>query len=172
MRTISNWQLNFGRALMLMSLLLAASCSTYQETQPAPAVAPAPAPVLAPPRQTRAKSSGTARASFQGEEEAGRITASGERFDPHALTAASKTLPLGSKVLVTNPATGKSVTVRINDRGPYVRGRSLDLSKRAAEEIGITDKGVARVKIKRVDSEPAKSKSTDATEDSVSASAH
>ena len=174
MRTTSNWQLNLGGALMLMSLLLATSCSTYQETQPTPAIAPppAPAPVLAPPRQTGAKSSGTARASFQGEEEAGRITASGERFDPHALTAASKTLPLGSKVVVTNPTTGKSVTVRINDRGPYVRGRSLDLSKRAAEEIGITDKGVARVKVKRVDSKPAKSNSTDATEDSVSASAH
>jgi rare lipoprotein A len=172
MRTTSNWQLNLGGALMLMSLLLAASCSTYQEPQPAPAVAPAPAPVLAPPRQTGARSSGSVRASFQGEEEAGRITASGERFDPHALTAASKTLPLGSKVVVTNPTTGKSVTVRINDRGPYVRGRSLDLSKRAAEELGITDKGVARVKVKRVDSKPAKSKSTDATEDSVSASAH
>ena len=172
MRTTGNWQLNLGGALMLMSLLLAASCSTYQEPQPAPAVAPAPAPVLAPPRQTGARSSGSVRASFQGEEEAGRITASGERFDPHALTAASKTLPLGSKVVVTNPTTGKSVTVRINDRGPYVRGRSLDLSKRAAEEIGITDKGVARVKVKRVDSKPAKSKSTDATEDSASASAH
>ena len=156
-----------------MCLLFVTSCATHQEYQPAAAIAlPAPAPALAAPRHTSAGVSGTARASFQGAEEAGRITASGERFDPHALTAASKTLPIGSRVVVTNPETGKSVTVRINDRGPYVRGRSLDLSKRAAEEIGITDKGVARVKVKRVDSKPAKSKSTDATEDSVSASAH
>ena len=103
-----------------------------------------------------------------GEEEAGHITASGERYDPHALTAASKTLPLGSTVLVTNPKTGKSVTVRINDRGPYVRGRSLDLSKRAAEEIGITDKGVARVTVKLVDSKPAKKESPNPATDSAS----
>jgi rare lipoprotein A len=57
--------------------------------------------------------------------------------------------------MVTNPATGRSVKVRINDRGPNVHGRSLDLSKRAAEEIGITKKGVARVGVKRVDSKPA-----------------
>jgi rare lipoprotein A len=105
-----------------------------------------------------------------GEEESGHITASGERFDPHALTAASKTLPLGSKVEVTNPKTGKSVTVRINDRGPYVHGRSLDLSKRAAEEIGITDKGVARVKVRRVGSEPAKKESPGPATESASTS--
>ena len=105
-----------------------------------------------------------------GEEEAGHITASGERYDPHALTAASKTLPIGSRVVVTNPATGKSVTVRINDHGPYVRGRSLDLSKRAAEEIGITKKGVARVKVERVDSEPVIKESTKSTSESASAS--
>ncbi len=105
-----------------------------------------------------------------GEEEAGNITASGERFDPHALTAASKTLPLGSTVLVTNLKTGKSVTVRINDRGPFVPGRNLDLSKRAAEEIGITGKGVARVMIKRVDSKPAKKESPNPATESASSS--
>jgi peptidoglycan lytic transglycosylase len=105
-----------------------------------------------------------------GAEEAGHRTASGERYDPHALTAASKTLPLGSTVLVTNPETGKSVTVRINDRGPYVRGRSLDLSERAAEEIGITKKGVARVKVERVESKPAKKESPSPAMDSASSS--
>jgi rare lipoprotein A len=105
-----------------------------------------------------------------GEKEAGRRTASGEIYDPDELTAASKTLPIGSMVLVTNPANGKSVKVRINDRGPHVRGRSLDLSKRAAEELGITDQGVARLKIKRIDSKPAKSESTKSTLDSASAS--
>jgi rare lipoprotein A len=86
------------------------------------------------------------------------------------LTAASKIFPIGSTVLVTNPANGKSVKVRINDRGPHVRGRSLDLSKRAAEELGITDKGVARLKVKRIDSKTARSESVKATSESISAS--
>jgi rare lipoprotein A len=103
---------------------------------------------------------------------AGRRTASGEVFDPDAMTAASKTLPIGSRVIVTNPKNGKSVTVRINDRGPHVRGRSLDLSRRAAEELGITEKGVARLKIQRVDSKSARSTTADAWEESVSASTH
>jgi rare lipoprotein A len=90
-----------------------------------------------------------------GTKPAGRPTASGEAYDPNELTAASKTLPLGSTVEVTNPSNGRSVRVRINDRGPYVKGRSLDLSKRAAEEIGLTEKGVGRVKIRRIDSKPA-----------------
>ena len=91
-----------------------------------------------------------------GTEPAGRPTASGEAYDPNDLTAASRTLPLGTTVEVTNPSNGRSVKVRINDRGPYVRGRSIDLSKRAAEEIGLTEKGVGRVKIRRVDSKPAR----------------
>ena len=90
-----------------------------------------------------------------GTKPAGRPTASGEVYDPNELTAASKTLPLGSTVEVTNPSNGRSVRVRINDRGPYVKGRSIDLSKRAAEEIGLTEKGVGKVKIRRVDSKPA-----------------
>ena len=90
-----------------------------------------------------------------GTKPAGRPTASGEAYDPNDLTAASRTLPLGTTVEVTNPSNGRSVKVRINDRGPYVRGRSIDLSKRAAEEIGIIEKGVGPVKIKRVESKPA-----------------
>jgi peptidoglycan lytic transglycosylase len=90
-----------------------------------------------------------------GTKPAGRPTASGEVYDPNDLTAASRTLPLGSTVEVTNPSNGRSVKVRINDRGPYVRGRSIDLSKRAAEQIGLTEKGVGRVKIRRVASKPA-----------------
>ena len=101
---------------------------------------------------------------------AGRRTASGEVFDPNAMTAASKTLPIGSTVIVTNPENGKSVKVRINDRGPHVPGRSLDLSRRAAEELGITEKGVARLKVERVDSKSGRSRTTKASEESVSAS--
>ena len=70
-----------------------------------------------------------------------KITASGERFNPHALTAAHKTLPFGTRVRVTHK--GRSVVVRINDRGPFIRGRSLDLSRAAARAIGCA--GVCRV---------------------------
>jgi rare lipoprotein A len=77
----------------------------------------------------------------------GHRTASGERFDPNGLTAASKTLPLGSSVRVTNLKTGHSAQVKINDRGPAVRDRSLDLSPAAARKIGLTKGGVARVEI-------------------------
>jgi len=85
------------------------------------------------------------KASYYGPGFSGRRTASGERFNPNGMTAASKTLPIGSVVHVTNPENGRSVNVRINDRGPYVRGRSLDLSKGAARKIGLT--GIARVKV-------------------------
>jgi rare lipoprotein A (peptidoglycan hydrolase) len=93
------------------------------------------------------------RASWYGQEFANRKTADGERFNPNALTAASRTLPLGSVVRVTNLKNGRSVYVRINDHGPYVRGRGLDLSRRAAADIGMMNTGVARVKITPV-SEP------------------
>jgi rare lipoprotein A len=86
------------------------------------------------------------------------------------LTAASRTLPIGSMVEVTNPANGKSVRVRINDRGPHVRGRSLDLSKRAADELGITEKGVARLKIRRVASSSTKREAANTPTDTSSTS--
>ena len=140
-------------AFALICLFFVASCASRQEPPPEPAPQVAPAPPPAP----RASHSATkqVRASFMGTKPAGRPTASGEAYDPNELTAASKTLPLGSTVEVTNPSNGRSVRVRINDRGPYVKGRSIDLSKRAAEEIGLTEKGVGRVKIRRVDSKPA-----------------
>ncbi len=71
--------------------------------------------------------------------------ASGGWFNPNALTAAHKTLPFGTKVRVTNLNNGKSVTVTINDRGPYIKGRVIDLSRRAAQVVGMTGSGVARV---------------------------
>lgn len=90
------------------------------------------------------------KASWYGPGFAGRRTSSGERFNPNLMTAASKSLPLGSVVRVTNPRTGRSVRVRINDCGPFVRGRGLDLSHRAAERLGIARAGVARVKVTRI----------------------
>jgi rare lipoprotein A len=77
----------------------------------------------------------------------GARTASGERFDEEDLTAAHPTLPFGSRVLVTNLANGRSVTVRINDRGPHVRGRMIDLSRAAARRLGMLRRGTARVRI-------------------------
>jgi rare lipoprotein A (peptidoglycan hydrolase) len=77
----------------------------------------------------------------------GQRTASGEKFDPHDLTAAHRSLPFGTRIRVTNVATGQSVTVRVNDRGPFVRGRAIDVSSSAAKVLGITRQGVAKVKL-------------------------
>jgi rare lipoprotein A len=77
-------------------------------------------------------------------------TASGERMNPYALTAAHRTLPLGSKVKVTNQRNGKSVVVRINDRGPFIRGRILDLSKGAANRLGFTGAGHTNICMARL----------------------
>jgi rare lipoprotein A len=90
---------------------------------------------------------GAGMASYYGRELAGNRTASGERFDPSDLTAAHRTLPLGSKVRVTNPRTGDSVIVRINDRGPFHGNRLIDLSEAAAREIGIRAAGRGMVEI-------------------------
>jgi rare lipoprotein A len=83
-------------------------------------------------------------ASFYSE---GPRTASGEKYDPNGLTAAHRTLPFGTQLRVTNVANGRSVTVRINDRGPFVSGRAVDVSYSAAEKLGIIERGVAKVKM-------------------------
>jgi len=77
-------------------------------------------------------------------------TASGEKFDPDQLTAAHRTLPFGTRLRVTNIETGRSVTVRVNDRGPYIPGRSVDLSYSAADTIGMVERGVTKVKVEVV----------------------
>jgi rare lipoprotein A len=86
-------------------------------------------------------------ASWYGQQHQGRPTASGEAFDMNKLTAAHRTLPFGTRLRVTNVENGKSVVVRVNDRGPHVPGRVLDLSYRAAQALGMTDTGVARVEV-------------------------
>jgi rare lipoprotein A len=88
-------------------------------------------------------SSGTCEASYY---DTGTTTASGEPFDPNAFTAAHKTLAFGTRVKVTNTANGKSVTVRINDRGPFVSGRCLDLTTAAFKAIASISSGVAQVR--------------------------
>ena len=77
----------------------------------------------------------------------GTQTASGEKFDTNDLTAAHPSLPFGTRLRVTNTATGRSVTVRVNDRGPYVPGRIVDVSHSAADALGMVGKGVANVKL-------------------------
>jgi len=90
---------------------------------------------------------GDGEASYYGHELAGNRTASGERFNPQALTAAHRTLPLGSKLKVINKANGKSVVVRINDRGPFHGRRVLDVSLAAAQQIGMYRAGKATVRM-------------------------
>ncbi len=121
--------------LMLMAIAaLAAGCSTQSTETPTTAIS---GPV----------GGSLTRASWYGPGFNGRRTSDGEVFHENALTAASRTLPIGSRVRVTNLSDGRSVIVRINDRGPYVRGRGIDLSERAAREIGLDHAGVARVRV-------------------------
>ncbi|MBB3035464.1 rare lipoprotein A (peptidoglycan hydrolase) [Erythrobacter lutimaris] len=105
------------------------------------AAAPSPTP------STSESPMGAGEASYYGHELAGNRTASGEVFDPGQLTAAHRTLPLGSKVRVTNPRNGESVVVRINDRGPFHGNRVIDLSTAAARTIGLIRSGTGRVNL-------------------------
>ena len=94
---------------------------------------------------------GSGMASYYGRELAGNRTASGEAFDPDDFTCAHRSLPFGTKVRVTNLANGQSVIVRVNDRGPWGRGRVIDISQAAAKEIGMHRSGTARVRMALVD---------------------
>jgi rare lipoprotein A len=131
---------------VLITLVIGGCTSTQYNSEPSSPPPPlAAVPVLpAQPSQPRAK---VVKASWYGPGLNGHVTATGEKFNPNSLTAASTNLPLGSVVKVTNPENGRSVKVRINDCGPYVHGRSMDLSKRAAQKLGITHDGVAHVKV-------------------------
>ncbi len=91
------------------------------------------------------------KASYYGDEFHGRITSNGEIFDQNKLTAAHKALPFGTKVKVNNLDNGKSVVVKINDRGPFKSGRIIDLSHSAAKELGMLTSGLAEVELEVVD---------------------
>lgn len=86
-------------------------------------------------------------ASFYHDKFHGRKTASGQTYNKHVLSAAHRTLPLGSKVRVTDTSSGKSIVVKVNDRGPFVKGRIIDLSRSAAQELGMIKKGLTRVEV-------------------------
>ncbi|MFG3580992.1 septal ring lytic transglycosylase RlpA family protein [Micromonospora chersina] len=137
-----------------------ASPSASPSLSPSPKATPSPTrtqaasrskPRTASPKPTAKKTtaapkvvdSGSCGASFYDE---GQMTANGETFNPDALTAAHKTLPFNTRVRVTNPANGKSVVVRINDRGPYIDGRCIDLSRAAFAAIASTDLGELTVR--------------------------
>lgn len=100
--------------------------------------------------ETSTKTLGSGEASYYGPGFAGRPTANGERFDPAEMTAAHRTLPFGSRIKVTNTKNGKSVIVRVNDRGPYAHNRVIDLSKGAAQQIGMLQSGTADVKLELI----------------------
>ncbi|HEX9162030.1 MAG TPA: septal ring lytic transglycosylase RlpA family protein [Thermoanaerobaculia bacterium] len=118
------------RLAIVLVALVASSCATTK---------PAPAPQI--PENTHGV------ASWYGEEFAGRTTANGEIFDPLQFTAAHRTLPFGTVVDVTNPKTNQTVRVRINDRGPYIGQRLIDLSYAAAQQIGLVEPGSGEVDI-------------------------
>lgn len=129
--------------------------------------------VLAPPRQALGAPNRRDRdsalratqtvqygiASWYGDHEQGRLMACGEPFDEDALTAAHRTLPLGAKVTVTNLQNGRSVTVRIKDRGPAIANRVIDLSKGAAARLGFVHRGLTPVRVRVVSLPPGKHES-------------
>ena len=147
----------------VLGLLTGCSTSPFATARPdasmAPAGEPAAPPAAAapvdepdasansqnPPAGAELKELERGQASWYGPRFQGRRTASGERYDQHALTAAHKTLPFGTLVRVRSLVTGKEVEVRVNDRGPFVRGRVIDVSRAAAEALGMMTLGVKPV---------------------------
>jgi len=103
------------------------------------------------PQPHHISSTQTGIASYYGSQWHGRQTANGERMDVNALTAAHRTLPFGTKVRVTLLSTGRSVIVRINDRGPFVSGRIIDLADEAARRIGLMERGIGQVRVEVLD---------------------
>jgi|APDOM4702015191_1054821.scaffolds.fasta_scaffold223920_2 rare lipoprotein A len=131
------------RTLGAASMALVLICSPA--TRAADAVTPGAAPAAAAPAASSTGAAETGLAAVYSDRLHGRPTASGERYDRGRLTAAHKTLPFGTQVRVTNSKNQKSITVRINDRGPMQAGRILDLSPTAARAIGIGPRGMAEV---------------------------
>jgi rare lipoprotein A len=136
--------MRFLRLPLLFLLAGLAGCASQPVPLPAPP-APNVPPLPTPAPQSLFTQSGMA--SFYGHAHDGRITANGESFDPNAFTAAHRSLAFGTRVRVTNPENGQTVTVKVTDRGPYARGRIIDVSLAAAKALGMTDQGVIRVRL-------------------------
>jgi rare lipoprotein A len=137
-------------ALILLATVGLAACQTAVVPPPPPPPMPEAAPPP-PPSCPRYTFHQEGRASWYGRTHHGRQTASGAIFDMNALTAAHRALPLGTRVRVTHIANGRSVELPINDRGPYIRGRIIDLSYAAAQRLGFAESGVAEVRIEIVE---------------------
>ena len=152
-----------GLLLLIALAVTIQGCSTTSgEIGSVPAIAPVtetPVTVLVPPAPSTVPKEVPAKtptvhvgeASWYGPGFSGKTTASGEVFDETKMTAAHKTLPLGTKAKVTNLKDGKSVQVEINDRGPYAQGRIIDLSPAAAKALGIIDRGVIKVRVESLE---------------------
>lgn len=123
----------------LLALMALAACGREPPDEPARSANGA----ALPPAQT-------GEASYYGREFAGEKTASGEPHSPHEMTAASRSLPLGTVAKVTNRETGRSVAVEVNDRGPYAKNRILDVSEKAAARLGMKEDGTAPVIVQPV----------------------
>jgi rare lipoprotein A len=134
--------------------VFALSTTTAFAQAAAPAANAAPVSAAAPSASTSAAESG--KIAWYGRKFAGRKTASGEAFNPEALTMAHKTLPFGTLVKVTNPKNNKSVTLRVNDRGPTQAGRVGDVSYAAARKLGMLKSGVIEAELAVVGTAPAK----------------
>jgi rare lipoprotein A len=134
----------------LLAGVLAAGCA--HAPPPAPQRDPQVAPRPPRPEPDDAAPPGTqvGVASFYAHRFHGRTTASGARYDMHALTCAHPTLPFGTRLRVTDLASGRSVVVTVNDRGPFTGERIVDVSYAAAKKLGIVKRGVARVKVERL----------------------
>jgi rare lipoprotein A len=129
------------RAAAALALALAAACAHGPQREE-------PVPRTGTQRRARGE---VGTASFYAHRFHGRTTASGARYDMHALTCAHPSAPFGARLKVTELEAGRSVVVTVNDRGPFVRGRVVDLSLAAARALGIVERGVARVRVEHVD---------------------
>ena len=138
---LMTYQILTGLTALVATLTLATTASAT------PSVNSNQSNISVPSQQLIAQSVG--QASYYGNEpgEGGPFTANGERYNSSELTAAHRTLPFGTRVRVTSPNTGRSVVVRINDRGPFIGGRIIDLSIGAARVIGLTNSGVGTVRM-------------------------
>lgn len=138
-------KLNLACLLVVISLL---SCVQENSKPPCPEALVGNASLIGPPAPIKVRTvSKTVHASYYGKGDGlnGKRTASGEKLNAKDLTAAHRSLPFGTKVHLTNPQNGKTVTVRINDRGPFIRGREIDLTYGAAQQLGICQAGFAKV---------------------------
>jgi|PlaIllAssembly_1097288.scaffolds.fasta_scaffold19877_2 rare lipoprotein A len=148
---------SFLRSVVTASMLALSASAVQAQAASAAAPASAPAAAVAAAAQA-ATASESGKIAWYGKKFAGRKTASGEAYNPEALTMAHKTLPFGTLVKVTNPKNNKSVTLRVNDRGPTQSDRVGDVSQAAARKLGMVKSGVIDAELAVVGAAPAKKK--------------